>query len=62
MLAFESAGLVALFVLGKVAPEAKARATAAAKAKLAEVNPELAEQLEHGEQLEAQAIAQLGVQ
>lgn len=59
MLAFEGVGALALFVVGRLAPEAKARATAAAKAKIAEVSPEFAQQLEQAEQLESQALGQL---
>lgn len=59
MLALEGTGALALFVLGKLAPEAKARAAAAAKAKLAEISPEFAAQVEQAEQLEAQGLQQL---
>lgn len=59
MLAFEGIGAVALFLFGRLAPESKAHATAAAKAQIAAVSPELAEQIEQAEQIEAQALAQL---
>lgn len=46
MLAFEGLCAAALFALGKVAPELKQTAEDAAKARLRETNPEVAEQLE----------------
>ena len=46
MLMLEGLFAGALVLLGKAAPELKQQAEQAAKAKLQEVNPELAEQLE----------------
>jgi hypothetical protein len=59
MVAFEGVAALALFAFGRLAPALKAEATASVKATIAEASPELAEQLEQAEQLEAQTIGQL---
>ncbi len=51
MVAFEGVMALALYAFGKLAPETKARATARAKATIAQASPELAEQIEQAEQL-----------
>jgi hypothetical protein len=59
MLAFEGLVAGALFAFGRFAPDAKAELVGAAKERLREASPELAEQLEQAEQLEREGIAQL---